>query len=93
MNPKRKGTRNEHRSIKLLESLGYHCIRSAGSLGPFDVVAYNDIGCIFIQCKSNSFPSSIEMEQLKLEPIPPNSVKLVHRWNDRKSTPSVLQIN
>lgn len=92
MNPKRKGTRNEHRSIKLLESLGYHCIRSAGSLGPFDVVAYNDVGVIFIQCKSNAFPGPLEMEQLKEEHIPPNCVKLIHRWNDHATKPIVQQI-
>jgi Holliday junction resolvase len=36
---KRKGTRNEHRSIALLEASGYHCTRSAGSLGDWDIVA------------------------------------------------------
>jgi hypothetical protein len=30
---KAKGTRNEHRSIALLEASGYRCTRSAGSLG------------------------------------------------------------
>ncbi len=92
MNIKRKGTRNEHRSIKLLESLGYHCIRSAGSLGPFDVVAYNDIGVIFLQIKSNLWPSALEMERLKEERIPPNCLKLIHRWNDHTTKPVVQQI-
>ena len=33
MNAKRKGTRNEHRSIEILEAAGYRCIRAAASLG------------------------------------------------------------
>ncbi len=37
INRSAKGRRNEHKSIKLLESLGYICIRSAVSKGAFDV--------------------------------------------------------
>ena len=33
MNAKRKGTRNEHRSIVILGAAGYACCRSAASLG------------------------------------------------------------
>jgi len=36
MNGKRKGTRNEHRSMALLERAGYRCTRSAASLGEWD---------------------------------------------------------
>jgi Holliday junction resolvase len=38
MNSKRKGTRNEHRSIRLLEAAGYRLYRSAASLGEWDIV-------------------------------------------------------
>ncbi len=37
MNPKRKGTVNEHRSMRFLEALGYCCIRSAASRTPWDI--------------------------------------------------------
>ena len=33
MNCKGKGTRNEHRSIAILEAAGYRCTRSGGELG------------------------------------------------------------
>jgi Holliday junction resolvase len=33
MNAKRKGTRNEHKSIRILETAGYACTRAAASLG------------------------------------------------------------
>jgi Holliday junction resolvase len=38
MNAKAKGTRNEHRSMRLLEAAGYRCTRSAASLGEWDIV-------------------------------------------------------
>jgi hypothetical protein len=38
MNSKRKGSRNEHRSIAILEAAGYRCTRSAASLGEWDIV-------------------------------------------------------
>jgi hypothetical protein len=38
MNAKAKGTRNEHRSIGMLEAAGYQCTRAAGSLGAWDII-------------------------------------------------------
>jgi hypothetical protein len=38
MNSKRKGTRNEYRSINL-EAAGYRCCRPTASLGEWDFVA------------------------------------------------------
>ena len=38
MNAKAKGTRNEHRSMRLLEAAGYRCTRSAASLGEWDII-------------------------------------------------------
>jgi hypothetical protein len=35
---KRKGTRAEHRAIRILEAAGYICTRAGGSLGLFDVL-------------------------------------------------------
>jgi hypothetical protein len=31
-------TRNEHRSIRLLEAVGYACTRGAASLGAWDII-------------------------------------------------------
>ena len=38
MKAKRKGSRNEHRTMALLEAAGYYCTRSGGVLSVFDVV-------------------------------------------------------
>ena len=83
----RKGTRNEHRSIALLEASGYHCTRSAGSLGSWDIVA---IG--LTDTKTNRWPSPLEMATMKLFPVPANCRKLVHRWDDRKRMPLVKEL-
>ena len=38
MNAKAKGTRNERRSVMLIEATGYCCTRSAASLGERHIV-------------------------------------------------------
>ena len=88
---KRKGTRNEHRSIALLEASGYHCTRSAGSLEAWDIVAIGSTDTVLVQCKTNRWPSTVEMEAMKLFLVPTNYRKLVHRWDDRKREPLVRE--
>jgi Holliday junction resolvase len=92
MNSKGKGARNERRSMKLLESLGYRCCRSAASLGCWDVVAIGTADVILIQVKSNSWPSEIEMESLREFRVPPGVRRLVHRWRDRQRLPDVREL-
>jgi Holliday junction resolvase len=92
MNTKKKGNRNEHRSIKLLESLGYCCTRAAASLGIFDIVAIGSSDIVLLQVKSNAWPSSIEMEAIKMFAAPTNCRKLVHRWRDRQQLPDVREV-
>jgi len=93
MNPKAKGTRNEHKSIAILEAAGYRCTRAAASLGIFDVIGISATDVVLCQVKSNSWPGSVEMEQIKLFPAPPNARKLIHRWWDRQAAPDVREIN
>jgi Holliday junction resolvase len=61
---KRKGTRNEHRSKKLLEAQGFAVTRAAGSLGLFDLVAIGATKILLVQVKSNRFPGRAEVEGL-----------------------------
>ena len=83
MNAKRKGTRNEHKTIRDLERSGYSCIRAAGSLGPFDIVAVSPLGVRLIQVKSNRPPSGIEKEAIEdFRCMPPNATKEVWLWRD-----------
>jgi Holliday junction resolvase len=92
VNAKRKGSKQEHRSIKLLESMGYACTRAAASLGVFDIVAISPVDVILVQVKSNRWPDSAEMEQMKLFRAPPNCRKMIHRYRDRVRLPDVKEL-
>ena len=92
MNAKGKGTRNEHRSMAILEAAGYRCTRSAASLGTWDIVGIGSTDFVLVQVKTRDWPGAWEMEALKDFPAPPNARKLVHRWRDRQKLPDVREI-
>lgn len=92
MNAKRKGTRNEHRSILLLEAAGYQCTRAAASLGAWDIIGVGSTDIVLVQVKTNAWPGTVEMETLKQFNAPPNARKLVHRWRDRQRIPDVKEV-
>lgn len=92
MNAKRKGTRNEHRSMQLLEASGYAVTRAAASLGVWDLIAIGPTDIVLVQVKTNAWPGSVEMETLTLFKAPPNARKLVHRWRDRCRLPDVREV-
>lgn len=92
MNRKAKGTRNERRTIALLEATGYRCCRSAASLGCWDVIGIGSTDVVLVQVKTRDWPGSLEMETLKSFPAPPNARKLLHRWRDRQRIPDVREI-
>lgn len=88
-NCKAKGTKNEHRSIKLLEASGYRCCRSAASLGEWDIIGIGTTDFVVCQVKTNAWPGSVEMETLKNFAVPSNCKRLVHRWRDYQRNPDV----
>ena len=92
MNTKAKGSRNEHRSIALLESLGYACCRSAASLGAWDIIGVRAYDVVLVQVKTRDWPGSSEMEILREFPAPANCHKYIHRWRDRQRLPDVKEI-
>lgn len=92
MNTKRKGNRNEHRSIAILERAGYACCRSAASLGAWDIIGIGSTDVVLCQVKTRDWPGSVEMETLTNFPAPLNARKLVHRWRDRQRLPDVREI-
>jgi len=92
MMSKRKGTRNEHGSIRLLEAAGYSCTRSAGSLGVFDLVGIGKTDVVLVQVKTRDWPSTDDLEVLRDFSCPPNCRKLVHRWRDRIHLPDVKEL-
>jgi Holliday junction resolvase len=92
MNAKAKGSRNEHRSMAILEASGYRCTRSAASLGEWDIVGVSADGFILCQVKSRDWPSVEEMETLRAFRVPANCRKLIHRWRDRVRLPDVREL-
>lgn len=92
MNAKKKGTKNEHKTMALLEASGYSCTRAGASLGVFDVIAIGSRDIVLVQCKSNQWPGSVEMETLTNFVCPSNCRKLIHRWRDRQRLPDVKEL-
>ena len=93
MNAKRKGTRNEHRSMRLLEAAGYAVTRAAASLEAWDLVGIGSTDVVLVQLKSRDYPGSVEMETLRLFIAPPFCRKLVHRWRDHQRVPDAREIS
>ena len=91
VNGKAKGTRNEHRSIRLLEAAGYACTRAAASLGAWDIVGIGSTDIVLCQVKTRDWSGAVEMEALKLFRALENCRKLVHRWRDRERMPDVRE--
>jgi Holliday junction resolvase len=91
-NAKRKGSRNEHRSMALLEAAGYRCTRSAASLGEWDIVGISKTDTVLVQCKTRDWPGALEMRALMDFEVHERCRKLVHRWRDRQRLPDVREL-
>jgi len=88
-----RGRAREWKTISLLESLGYECVRAAGSHGVFDVWACSKTELLLVQVKGDSHKiSPAEREQIRLFVAPANARKLVHTWRFRKLTPDVEEV-
>lgn len=92
MNCKKKGSKNERKSIKLLETAGYTCTKAGGSLGVFDIIGIGSQDIVLLQVKSNQFPGTAEMEAIRGFTAPSNCRKLVHRWRDYARMPDVKEV-
>jgi len=91
---KRKGNRLEQKTIAKLSAAGYLCIRSAGSQGPFDVLALSPLGIRCIQVKSNDWPRPEEREGLRMAAmgLPSNARIECWRWNDNAREPIIKRL-
>lgn len=92
MNTKAKGSRNEHRSIRLLEASGYVCTRAGGSLGVWDIIGIGSNDIMLVQVKTRDWPLSAEMETLREFKAPQNCKKLIHRWRNMQRLPDVKEL-
>jgi hypothetical protein len=92
MNAKAKGTRNEHRSIAILEAAGYRCTRSAASLGDWDIVGIGPTDVVLVQVRTRDWPGLLERAALREFQVPPNCRKLLHRWRPRAKVPDLQEL-
>jgi Holliday junction resolvase len=60
INKYQKGARLERKVIHDLEEKGWFCVRSAGSKGALDIVAFKGDDRLFIQAKNNGKPLSLK---------------------------------
>ena len=88
-----QGRRAEYRTMRLLESLGYICTRSASSKGPWDVVGVSSSDVVLVQVKTGkSGPSRAEVEELRELKRPQNCRIFLHWWKERTSAPEVTEL-
>lgn len=90
---KRKGTHNEHRSMAYLEAAGYRCTRSGSSLGCWDLIGVSPLSVVLIQVKTNRWPGTAEMRELRDFAAPASVQKLIHRWNNYAQVPVVREVS
>lgn len=87
-----KGRRAEHRVRHLLEAVGYTCVRSAGSKGPVDLIAWSGSHFRLIQVKSGARAevSPQEREAFALLAVPDGTSKELWRLRDRQ--PPLIEV-
>lgn len=90
VNLKKRGTTYERKAKKELEAKGYTVVRSAGSLGVADLIAFNDSEIKIIQVKATMSLLKIEIlfkkdiTQLRNLIVPANATTELWCWRNRK---------
>ena len=88
-NKKAKGSRQERKVKKILESQGYICLKSGSSLGVFDLICFNRKEIRFLQVKSN-FCLSKEKERIRqFRNIPINGQKEIWIFKNYQREPII----
>jgi len=87
---KAKGTRAEHRTMRVLEAAGYVVTRAGASLGLVDVIAVgpHDVRLIQVKC-GGEYLRALEREQLVLLRVPLGCSKECWRWPPRATAPVI----
>jgi hypothetical protein len=93
MKTQRKGTKNEHRSMRLHTRAGAYCVRAGGSLGLWDYLAVYPTHLLLVQVKSNRWPGTVEMEALLRFQCPQYGHKIIERWDDYARSPQVREVD
>jgi Holliday junction resolvase len=92
MNAKAKGSRNERRTVALLQAQGYVCTKSSGSLGVFDVIGIGERDIVLCQVKSNRWPGKADMDAIAKIAAPPTCRKIIHRLLDGGAVPDIREL-
>jgi len=80
-----RGRTLEYRTIKNFEDMGCTAIRSAGSHGLTDVIAWNRRCFWLVQIKSGSARMTpADIERFREMPAPPNAIKQIHQYVKNK---------
>ena len=85
-----KGRRNEYRVRKILTDKGYLVFRSAGSKGPFDLMAMGKY-LLAIQVKTNKGPGKPERERLLNLSVHNQCWKQIWIIHDRVKDPEIFE--
>jgi Holliday junction resolvase len=90
---KRKGTRAEHRAMRILEAAGYLVIRAGASLGPFDLVALGakDIRCVQVKAGGARL-SGVEREAIRVLELPAIVSRECWRFPDYARAPLIERL-
>jgi Holliday junction resolvase len=87
---KRKGSRNEHKAMRILQAAGYNTTRAAGSFGMFDVIAINTQTIRLIQVKTNRDASPVEREKIAFfNGLPANATREIWIFHDYAREPVI----
>jgi Holliday junction resolvase len=94
MNTKAKGSRAEHRAMKILAAAGYACTRAAASLGVFDVIAIGarDVRLIQVKAGDRCQISPLEREAIRSFIVPPHTTREIWKFHDRVTTPIIERL-
>lgn len=87
-----RGVRYERRTMKLLEDVGYTAVRTAGSHGPVDVIAWDWGSVRLIQVKAGRPPGPEEREVLARLPRPPGCIVECWVYRRARAAPEVFPV-
>ena len=81
-----RGRKAEYKAVEELRRRGFQAFRTAGSKGPFDVVAFSEKEIVVVQVKRGKKKRATKdaRELLASLPCPSNVRKEVWTWVDRQ---------
>lgn len=87
-----KGANRERMVKKVLEATGMTCVRSSGSHGPVDLVAWNKDKIYFLQIKYNCRITDAELNALEAMQVPACGQVAVWEYTKGNRLPKIRKI-